>query len=168
MALRMNIPQFRSADVVALANVPQETIDQWVTQGHLALDARPQGRETGLYTGSDVLKVCAAAELSRLGVAPSRSAAGLADSIASRCRVWYQQEHLHVWGDPELLTGRDGGRFLVVNTDDSGHHDWSFVSRPGMETVGATQGRLMVDCFKLAERVFPELIARLAGRRSGG
>ena len=161
MALRLNIPHFRTADVVAIANVPQETVEQWVKQGHLSLDARPHGRETGLYTGSDVLKVCAAAELSRLGVAPSRSTAGLADSIASRCRVWYQQEHLHVWGDPELLSGRDGGRFLVVNTDDTGRHDWSFVSGPGLETVGATQG-LVVDCFKIAERVFPELIARLA------
>ena len=162
MALRLNVPHFRAADVVAIANVPQEMVDQWVQLGHLALDARPRGRETGLYTGADVLKVCAAAELFRLGIEPSRRTAGLADLVESRCRVWYQQEHLHVWGDPTFLRERDGGRFLVLNTDDTGRHDWSFVSEPSPERFGATQGRIVVDCFRIAERVFPELIARMA------
>jgi hypothetical protein len=162
MALRLNIPHFRTSDIVAIANVPQETIDQWVTLGHLSLDTRPHGRETGLYTGNDVLKVCAAAELSRLGIAPSRSAAGLAGLIANQCGVWYQQEHLHVWGDPDQLSSeaQNRGRFLSVHTDGAGRHTWSVVHDPGPDT--SDPGRIVIDCFKIAERVFPELIARLA------
>jgi hypothetical protein len=47
MAVKLNIPHFRTTDVVTIAKVPEEIIDQWVMQGHLSLDARPHGRETG-------------------------------------------------------------------------------------------------------------------------
>jgi hypothetical protein len=165
MALHLSLPQFLTDDVVSMTGIKSATIDYWVKLGHIELDARPRNWNTGIYSASDVLKICGAAELRRAGLAVSDHTADLADAIARQCRLWYHQEHGKHW-DGASPEARNHGRLLIITIDTNGRQHASPVGCTN-EPADPQNGRFVIDCFALAERVMPQMMAVAEVRKDG-
>lgn len=163
-------PQFTHAEVCHVTGLADETLQQWGKRGILNLrfvgpgaasfEAPGKGHRR-LYSASDVMQIAALAQLSRLGLSPSRLVGTVAEVVRASMGTKVQQDR-GVWGEvrPEL---RDLHRYVMVfHARD--RLEWSVTSSRDFHPDVADSVMVVIDAFDLADKVMEALRMTLVTR----